>query len=69
MAPVGGQQPACVRFVENQHVITQLVAQGLDDRLAVGVYAGCLGCGLEDVDLFGLEDGVERGGVLVIPVA
>jgi hypothetical protein len=49
MALVAGQQPAGVCFVEDQHVITQLVAQGLGDSLAVGVHAGCLGRGLENV--------------------
>jgi hypothetical protein len=45
------------------------VAQGLGYPIALGVHAGCLVCGREDVDLFGAEDGVEGGGVLVVSVA
>jgi hypothetical protein len=68
MSLVVGQESAGVSFVEDQNVVTQLVAEGLDDPLALGVHRWCLGCGLQDVDLFGVKGGVERGGVLGIAV-
>jgi hypothetical protein len=33
------------------------------------VHSRCPRCGLEDVDLFGVEDGVEGGGVFAVSVA
>jgi hypothetical protein len=58
-----------VGVVEDEQVVAELVAHGADDSFAVGVHAGCGGRGGQDVDRVGLEDRVERGGVLVVSVA
>jgi hypothetical protein len=55
--------------VEDEHVVTELVAQSVNDAFAVGVHPGCPGRGGQDVDLVGLEDHVECGGVFVVSVA
>jgi hypothetical protein len=40
MSLVAGQEPAGVSFVDDEHVVAELVAESLDDPLAMGV----LGC-------------------------
>jgi hypothetical protein len=69
VAAVGGQELSCVGVVEDEQVVTELVAHGADDSFAVRVHAGCAARGGQDVDRVGLEDRVERGGVLVVSVA
>jgi hypothetical protein len=69
VALVGGQKPARVDCVEDQQVVAELVAEGLDESFAVRIHPWGPGRGLEDVDLFGVKDGIERGGVLAISVA
>ena len=69
MVLVGGQEPARVDFVEDQNVVAELVAEGLDDPLAVRIHPWCPGRGFQNVDLFGEKDGIEGGGVLAVPVA
>jgi hypothetical protein len=43
MAAIAGQQSVGMGVVEDQYVVAQLVAQRVDDPLAVGVHAWCPG--------------------------
>ena len=45
------------------------MAEGEDDPFTVRVHSSCPGRSLQDADLFGLEDGVESGGVFAVSVA
>jgi hypothetical protein len=66
---VFGEDVSGVCLVEDQDVVADLGAEGSDDAFAVCVHPRRLGCAGEDVDVVGLEDGVEGGRVLCVAIA
>lgn len=64
-----GEKFSSVCLVEDQNVVGHFTVEGFDDPFAVGVHLRRLGCAGEDVDVFGLEDGVGGGRVLRVAVA
>jgi hypothetical protein len=64
-----GEDASGVGLVHDQNVVEHLSSDRADDALAVGVHARRLGCTLQHIDAFSLEDGVEGVGVLAVAVA
>jgi hypothetical protein len=65
---VFGEYCSEVAFAVDEQVVGALAAQGADPAFADGVGPWCLDRSLDDLDVIGLEDGIEAGGVLGVSV-
>ena len=61
---VFGQDGAQMALPEDQHAVEELTAQGADEALADRVHLRSLDGGTQNPGAGGLEDGVERGGLV-----
>ncbi|CDR12947.1 predicted protein [Streptomyces iranensis] len=66
---VFGQDMAGVSFVEDEYVVEGFSAEGADHSFAVGVGFRRADRRLDDLDVLGLEYGVEGVGVLAVAVS
>jgi hypothetical protein len=57
-----------VGLAEEEHAVSAFGSHGADPAFGVGVHSGALGCGVQYLDVLGIEDGVERVGELSGPV-
>jgi hypothetical protein len=66
---VFGQDRGQVSLAEDEHSVGALAAYGAHPAFGMGVRAGCLRWGADDLHAGGGEDCVERGGELRVSVA
>jgi hypothetical protein len=66
---IGGKDLPGVGLARDQDVIESLTPDAADDPFAVGVHSRCARGTLDQIRIFGLEDGAEGLAVLVVTVA
>ncbi|WP_306750744.1 hypothetical protein [Saccharothrix yanglingensis] len=53
----------------DEDVVEGFASDGADDPFAVGVHPRCLWCAVDDAEVVGVEDGVERPAALAVALA